>query len=494
MHLIFSAYFLAFFAGFISLSQEILWVRLFGFANHSIPQAFSYVLIFYLLGIAIGARVGKKICLSKENLWNTSGVILIASSFFDLVSPWIYAGLMQIQLQLIYGGLLILLTAFFKSTVFPIVHQLGIPLTHSKTGWSLSKVYVSNILGATLGPIITGLFFLNYFSTQQCYALSAVFTCMLGIWCLKKKFRMVFLGFIFLFGFIWTKSPNLLIASLAEKKDRIKHIFETREGIVTLYQNKNQDMVFGGNVYDGNTNLDPNRNTNGINRILVLSALQDHPEHVLMLGLSIGSWLKLLTSFPGIKKIDVVEINPGYVKAIQFYPHQLSALHDPRVHLEIDDGRHWLKTHPDKQYDLIVMNTTYHWRAYSANLLSYEFLTVLKTHLKKEGILAYNTTSSPDALKTAAQVFSHAYLYSNFVFAGDFDWRAKLHEKKAEKKLTQLLLDGKPLFQPHSEKLIQHFLNIPLVSVNELEIKFKRPLEVITDKNLITEYKYGLEL
>ena len=45
------AWLLSFGAGFLSLSQEILWVRLVGFLQQGVPQAFSWVLGLYLLSL-----------------------------------------------------------------------------------------------------------------------------------------------------------------------------------------------------------------------------------------------------------------------------------------------------------------------------------------------------------------------------------------------------------------------------------------------------------
>ena len=143
------------------------------------------------------------------------------------------------------------------------------------------------------------------------------------------------------------------------QNNRPQQVIENSNGIITIYAGgAGGDIIEGGNVYDGRTNLDPVINSNGINRLLILSALQDKPERVLMIGLSIGSWLKVITSFPSVRHIDVVEINPGYIEAMANYPRQLSALKDPRVTLYIDDGRRWLKTHADKKYDLVINNTS----------------------------------------------------------------------------------------------------------------------------------------
>lgn len=498
----YTACFLSFFVGFLSLMQEILWIRLFGYTNHSQPQAFSFVLGCYLIGISIGAIIGKKICTSKHNLWEISGIILLISSIFDLISPWAYADLSTSNWQLLVGGTLIIITALLKAIIFPIAHHLGASPVGTHVGRSISRVYVSNIMGATLGPIITGAFLLDMFSTQQCFYLCAGMTFLVSFFCLSEKLRGTSLAMMSLFAvimasFTFLHNPSELIAKVSSNAANIQHIYENRHGIVTLYKSdRGGDYVYGGNVYDGRTNLDPIINSNHINRLLILAALQNQPTHVLMIGLSIGTWLKLVTSFPGVQTIDVIEINSGYLKAMKNYPHQESALQDNRVQLYIDDGRRWLKAHPDKKYDLIIMNTTFFWRAYSANLLSREFLTLLKQHMSSHAILSYNSTGSPDVLKTANEVFSCARLYENFVTAADFDWTNNLYSQAALHSLANLKLDGRLLFPRGSEKTIARYLHEPLTSSSDLETTaaLGRKLEVITDMNLLTEYKYGKSL
>ena len=39
--------------GFLSLSQEIIWIRILMYATGGIPQVFAYVLGFFLIGIAV---------------------------------------------------------------------------------------------------------------------------------------------------------------------------------------------------------------------------------------------------------------------------------------------------------------------------------------------------------------------------------------------------------------------------------------------------------
>ena len=488
-------HFLSFATGFLSLSQEILWIRLFGFANESMPQAFSFVLAAYLLGIALGARIGKEASTGARNLWVVSGLVLMASAVFDLASPWLYGAVAHTaeDWQKACGGVLVMSTAALKAVVFPIAHHLGSDQAGDRVGRSMSRVYVFNIAGSALGPIVTGFVLLDMLTTQQCFAVAAALTfcvgalCLLGHWPARRIAALGAAG-IFLCGLAWV-NPGSLMQLVATDAGSIKRIVETRHGIVTVYEGGNSgDAVYGGNVYDGRTNLDPVVNSNHIDRLLVLPALQEQPRRVLMIGLSIGSWLKLATSFPGVEQIDVIEINPGYLRAMEGYPRQLSALSDARVHLHIDDGRRWLKGQRGAMYDLVVANTTWHWRAYGSNLLSREFLSEVQAHMAPGAILAYNSTGSPDVLRTAVAVFGNAYRYEGFILAGDHDFRPRLRTQRAFDRLKSLKLDGAPLFPAGRDAVIQGFLDRPFIDVAQEQAQYPRPLNIITDDNMLTEY------
>jgi hypothetical protein len=89
------------------------------------------------------------------------------------------------------------------------------------------------------------------------------------------------------------------------------------------------------------------------------------------------------------------------------------------VQVEIDDGRHWLRRHPDRRFDLIVSNTTYHWRADASNLLSVEFMALVRQHLRDGGVYFYNATSDPQAERTGAMVFPFAWRFYNMMAVSD---------------------------------------------------------------------------
>ncbi|MFZ5538065.1 MAG: hypothetical protein ACOZAP_11365 [Pseudomonadota bacterium] len=77
--------------GFASLGQEILWVRIAGFANGNSPQTFALVLSLFLFGIVLGSLAGKRACENRLlTAIRTFGArSLVLSGIIDLATPWL---------------------------------------------------------------------------------------------------------------------------------------------------------------------------------------------------------------------------------------------------------------------------------------------------------------------------------------------------------------------------------------------------------------------
>lgn len=496
---------LSFVCGFASLSLEILWVRLYSFAKFSTPTAFGFVLMAYLIGIAVGAHWGSKACRRTDNdarLWSYSIVALLASALLSVLLPAAFGWISSIDMQNpVFDLLLIAAAACVLAFVFPIAHHLGAGQQSGRQGQRFALVYTANVMGAALGPLVTGYVLLDFLTLQQSYVviclvqLAAAVFFALSMRSTPQRFALVGTSAVLAaMLLLWARGtdPHALVQQVAQDGAQVKTVLENRHGIITLVAGTEQhdDAVFGGNVYDGRTNLNPERNTNGLNRPLLLTALQPQPRRVLMVGLSIGTWLALVNEFPGVEQVDVIEINPGYLAAAQAYPAQARALQDPRVNMVVDDARRWLRLHKDRQYDLVIMNTTWHWRSNVSLLLSTEFLQLVKSHMASGAVMAFNATGSGDAFFTASKVFDHAYRYSNFVYAADFDFRSRKDSEAARNHYASLKLHGAPFFAPKSPA-IEKFLSQPFVTVEQAQNSVERPFEKITDKNMITEFKYG---
>lgn len=511
-----AARFISFWTGFCSLSLEIAWVRLYSFANQSTPQAFGFVLAVYLLGIAVGAQWGKRICRlhDRPGIERVSLLVLCLAAVVAVVVPWVYMVSLRMGLEEFAAPLAIFGTAASLSVLFPITHHLGTPAdtaAHAtQKGRHFSQVYLLNVMGAALGPLVTGYVLLEFFTVTQVFAIlsGAVGLTAIGA---ALLFRF-YLGTIRVSGFVLTggtilllgwhsvKDPHAFIREFSSfGAGNVYAVLENRHGVITLSK---EDVVaprqplfvdygvYGGNVYDGRVNVDLERNTNGLHRPLALHVLQPKAKRALVLGLSIGSWLTVLEGFPGIEHIDVIEINPGYIKMAQKFSAQTRALKDPRVNLYVDDARRWLQYHPQERYDLILMNTTWHWRSNSTMLLSREMMQLIQKHLSPQGVVTFNATGSVDAFFTATQVFDHVRRYENFIYAADWDCFATAQSPDAWHALRSVTVDGKLGFKPDTLQ-IEKFSRILFVPLEDDLKKLNRPPEVITDDNLLVEYRWG---
>jgi len=492
---------ISFICGFTSLSIEVLWIRLYSFTYQSTPFGFGFVLSSYLFGISLGAYFGGVFCKKNpnENLWRRTGKMLVSSAIITLIAPQIFAALYHHEI----GGMFLEITLIVLSSasiayIFPIAHHLGVSTNknNSRQGRNFASVYIANIMGAALGPIFTGYILIEIISLQQSFVVISYIEVIFGIALLiyrikyKKFMNIAFFIMFVILSIILLTQENYLIKNVSQGRNLIA-IIENRHGIITIDKGYGEDIIYGGNVYDGRTNTSLLKNTNNIHRLVLLSALRPNPQRVLMIGLSIGSWLQIVRNFPGVEHIDVIEINPGYLKAIENYPSLKEATRDPRVHIHINDARRWIKLHPDSKYDMIIMNTTWHWRANTAFLLSREMLTLIKSHMNANAIMAFNSTSSPDAFYTAAEIFPYSYRFHNFIYNANYDFRKNKENFNSVDLLKNSGWKGVEPITPEQEKKINVMFGYSFVSIDEIRDTVGRPLEVITDTNMINEYKYG---
>src|SRR5690606_9634679 len=135
-------------------------------------------------------------------------------------------------------------------------------------------------------------------------------------------------------------------------------------------------------------------------------------------------------------------------------------------------------------YDLIVINATFYWRAYTTNLLSVEMAELVKSSLAEGGIYAFNATGSKDAHYTVASVFNHSYRWSNFIYSAEHDFISS-PDDIVEKIMK--MYEGWDYDSWKHEDLLKIFSDKKFVSIDE-ELRISdRPLEIIKDDNMIVE-------
>ena len=353
------AWALSFGVGLLSLSQEILWVRVVALSQSGRPQAFAQVLAVFLLGIALGALLGRRACARPGPLWPAAGVLLLRAAAFDLAALWLCgqpfigalapSAYLPVALCLAGGG------ALLKGLLFPVVHHLGSTPTAAGVGRSVSRVYLANVAGSTMGPLLVGFWLLDHAPLERAFALVALGTALLGGLALLRSGRVataaplrlaaVLLPLLAVVGVAWPPAVVLQIVG-GGTPERVRHLVQNKHGVLHVLAEDTPgsgDITFGGNAYDGRIGVDMTVNANGLDRVYLLAALHPRPRRVLVIGLSTGAWVTAVLGMPGVEQLDVVEINPGYLSLIARYPAVAPLLDDKRLRIHIDDGRRWLR-------------------------------------------------------------------------------------------------------------------------------------------------------
>ena len=398
--------------------------------------------------------------------------------------------------------LLIALTAGAKGVLFPIVHHLGSHASRETLGRSVSTVYLANVMGSALGPLITGFWLLDLLPVEGAWGLVAAGTAALAVICLiaaPQRQRSWFALPVLLLGMggVLVAQPLPVVRKVATDADEastpIRQLIQNKHGILHTIAQDDGDITYGGNAYDGRVNVDMSLNSNILDRAYLMAVLHPAPKRVLVIGLSTGAWTQVILGFPGIEQVDVVEINPGYRDLIASHPAVAPLLKDPRVSLHFDDGRRWLRANPEARYDLIFQNTTHHWRTYTSLLLSREYLQEMSRHLIPGGIAAMNTTDSLDAYATALDVFRHVARYVNFAYMSDRPLRRR---PDAEAVLRACRTLSQPTFPNHlfaEPAVAWRLLNTPLIEAGDYlrQQEPEEPPRAITDLNMVNEFRHG---
>jgi spermidine synthase len=451
-------------AGFVALGYEIVWYRLFSFATGGVAKSFAFLLGSYLLGVGAGAQIVGRLCRKARDPISFTrllvGTVVMANVIAFMVAPFFFALVVRVSLYWIL--LPISLAAACLGAVFPLLCHISIP-PDRLAGSRAAFLYLANIVGSALGSYLTGFVLMDWLPLKQVTVALALVGLGLGLGLLlrtrleKRLFAAVAASIVFT-ALLLAKASAPLFDRMYDKMfaktqyDQIASqifstVLENRNGVIGVSPHGG---VYGGGVYDGHFSVDLVSDQNGIQRPYSLSYFHPNPKDVLMIGLSSGSWAEVIANHPQVEHLTIIEINPGYLQLIRQFPQVAPILKNPKVHIEIDDGRRWLVRNPARKFDSIVMNTTFHWRSNASNLLSVEFLQLIRLHLNPGGVEFYNTTDSPEAMLTGTRVFPYGMRLANFMVVSDSP--LQLDADRWRSILTNYKMEGQPVFDLSEEK------------------------------------------
>lgn len=495
-------------AGLVSLAYEILWYRACSVAFGGRAPAFAVLLGFYLTGVAFGALVSKPLCrpmsakTARRHLTNISLFVIGANLVGFFVLP------VMTRLALYHVALalpLITVAAALLGATLPLITHAAVLPDH-RAGRGLSWLYFSNIIGSALGSFLVGYVLMDIWTIRQIAVAIALTGLTLGTAILATstavpRTRLLNLAGCAGLAIFFVASAGPLFDQFYERLEAKRNfttsyvyrdVVETRSGVAAVTQDLE---TYGGGVYDGWISTDLVDGSNMLYRPFSLSAWHPNPRETLVIGLSTGAWTQVIANNPQVRSVTVVEINPGYLRLIAKYPAVASLLRNPKFSVSIDDGRRWLMRHPDARFDVIISNTTFNWRAQSSNLLSAEFLKLIRRHLKPGGVFFYNTTDAGGAQLTGVTVFPYARMIGNCIAVSDTP--ISIDASRWRRVMDLYRIDGVPVINtddPRHQKKLTDLIALYANSEDADGIRTRTARErIITDDNMGTEWHPMLE-
>jgi predicted membrane-bound spermidine synthase len=379
-------------------------------------------------------------------------------------------------------------------------------------GAGMSYLYLSNIVGSAVGAWLVGFVLMDYFSLRWISVLLAILgvavaLTILGAGVLRsvQKSLAACAAAAVIAVVVFSSGPLFATVYGQIQAQRewggpgtaLMDVVETRSGVVTVDQD---EAIFGGGVFDGWVVTDPHL-TDTVIQPLSLSFFHPNPKEVLVVGMSGGAWSEIIANHPQVEKQVIIEINPGYVEVMKRHPAVAPVLSNKKVELVIDDGRRWMLANRGRKFDMIVMDTIYHWRAHATNLLSVEFLELARGMLKPGGVLYYNTTFSEEAQRTGAVRFPYAYRFGLFMAVSDSP--IQVNRERWRKVLVEYRLEGTPIFdlsQPEDRDLLNGILHVADtlpgstylskgMETRENILRRTQGRPIITDDNMASEWR-----
>ena len=442
-------------SGFMAICFEIIWFRILDVTIKSISMTFAIVLAIYLMSMAFGTNFGVRFLQKPRRdlqgiflktqyflylysvgaiflfLWgvkNTESLSFLSTYFLQYETD--FSGKIVLIMYVIVPIFLMSIPTFLMGFSFTI-SQTIIQDDYTEVGRKVGWLQFINIVGASIGAWFVTLIGFNVLGSSLIIKILGLIGLFYVFLIYRKKIlplaHVVFLSIVLLSVVYLIPDNKSFWQVFGGVKNSNTLIFKEDDSALSSiklnFEGTHQDVVFINGL--GQSHLPFNSDDVHVALGSIPSFIHPNPEDIAIIGLGSGGTLYNVAGRSETKQIDCFEVilsQPDVLKEYAIKQNDSSVsdiLQDKRVNLIMKDGRYEIQNN-NKKYDLIEADALRPKSSFSGNIYSKEYFEVLKTKLKKGGIVA-SWMPTFRVRDTFVGVFPYVYEIGKFILIGSND-------------------------------------------------------------------------
>jgi len=391
--------------GFIALASELVWTRVLLLHLGSRVYAFALILAVYLLGVAAGSAVARRVrCDPRRGLAACQIVLGVAMGvqvavlgrFGDLLA-WLAAGGRISSFGELQIGLAVAVAiaigpptlAFGASFPFCVAAYPSGASAETRTG----EVAAANTGGAIAGAVLGPLLLVPGFGSQNLILGFAFVSAVLGVvLAASRGTRLAAVGVAaaLLAEGVVTPAGTVLRGAAVVAEGAVEELRESASATVVVRKITDRRGTWRSLELNGVNVAGTSPELRAIQRLqghLPLLLASD-PEKVLHIGFGSGGTAWAVARHP-VREIVVAEISPEVLAVSDkvFGEVNHGVLHDPRVRVVLNDGRNMLLASRET-FDAILSDSIHPVYAGNSTLYTREYFELCRRHLRPNGVVS----------------------------------------------------------------------------------------------------------
>jgi spermidine synthase len=433
-------------SGATALAAEGIWTRILSLLFGATVYTFALILAVFLFGLGIGSSIGAAIGRSATRprialgwcqmllcaaiAW-TAWMLTASLPYWPInpsitTDPWY-----NFQLDLVRCLWAVLPAAVLWGASFPLA-LASLVSRDQDPARLVGSVYAANTVGAIVGALSGSLVLVVWLGSQHAQQILILVAALSGLLVLST-------GTEEGQGRGFQLAGTLAVIAAAAIAGLLSRSVQPIPGILAAYGRYaatrigQADVIYMGEGW--NATVAVSRLSNGVlnyhnaGKVQASSEPQDmrlqrmlghlttlippSPKRVLVIGCGAGVTAGAVSVDPAVESETIAEIEPLVPRVVSTYfaEHNFDVVRNPKVHVQIDDARHFLLTTREK-FDAVTSDPLDPWVKGAAMLYTREFFENVKQHLTPGGVVTLFVQlyeSNTDAVKSEIATFFEAF-------------------------------------------------------------------------------------